>query len=301
MSENDPLLQLVDTLKALENPDRALCLVAVYLGQRADQNTIQGITDLYIALLGKGKTATPAKIRGLITTLVTNRLLERERERMISKTKVSFHQISPLGEITLLYVSIFLINNPAELNLDKLQFMSYMAGDSEFKLTRYIINAILKENPQTKRILTSLRDEKDPDKIRAGKSVIISIPKIFSGKNGYNTFKILEELIWDYLHEDIGISRDEIDSHFDVPIGSNLNKLAVFMNEQVLGKAKYYKISTLGIFLLPVIALLIKQFSFDTTILPTLLTTDVDSDKNAWFVLIEQAKAFFRALYNLSY
>jgi hypothetical protein len=301
MSENDPLHQLVETLKALENPDRALCLIAVYLGQRADQNTIQGITDLYTVLIGKGKTATPAKIRGLITTLVKNRLLERERERMISKTKVSFHQISPLGEIALLYVSLFLINSPAELDLDKLQFMSYMAGDSEFKLARYLINSALKENPQTNRILTFLREGKDPDKIRAGKPTNINIPKIFSGKSGYNTFKILEELIWDYLHNDISISRVEMDNHFDTPIGSNLNRLTPFMNEQTLGKAKYYRISTLGIFILPVFALLIKQFSLDTTILPTLLTTDVDSDKNAWFLLIEQAKAFFRALYNLSY
>ncbi len=300
MSENDPLRQLVDTLKALENPDRALCLISVYLGQRADQNTIQGITDLYIALLGKGKTATPAKIRGLITTLVTNGLLERERERMISKTKVSFHQISPLGEIALLYVSIFLINNPADLNLDKLQFMSYMAGDSEFKLVRYIINSILKENPQTKRILASLRDGKDPEKIRVGKSTSLAIPKLFTGKNGYNTFKILEELIWDYLHEDIGISRNEIEGHFDVPIGSNINRLAPFISEQALGKAKYYKISTLGIFMLPILALLIKYSSLDTTILPTLLSTSIDSDKNAWFVLIEQAKAFFRTLYSLT-
>ena len=138
MNEDDPLNQLVETIQVLENPNRAMCLLAVYLGQRGDQNTIQGITGIYSALLGKGEEATTAKVRGLITALVNNKLLERERERMISKTKVSFHQISPLGEIALLYVTAFLTDNPAEIKIDQSQFTSYMAGDSEFKLARFI-------------------------------------------------------------------------------------------------------------------------------------------------------------------
>jgi hypothetical protein len=299
MSEDDPLSQLVETLKVLENTDRALCLIAVYLGQRADQNTIHGITDIYSVLVGRDAKPTASKVRGLITTLVNNRLLERERERMISSTKVSFHQISPLGEISLLYAIIFLVNNPTEIIWDRLQFTSNMAGDSEFKLVRYIVNSALKTDKQTERILKSLREGKEPSKLRPGKPVTLNIPKIFSGKGGFNSFKILEELIWDYLHSNVGVSRAEIASHFETPIGSNINRLSPLIHEETIGKTKYYRLSTFGIFILPILALLIRFFSIDISILPSLLTKNVDSDKNSWVILVEQAKLFFQSLYTL--
>ena len=300
MSEKDPLNQLVETLQVLENPNRAICLLAVYLGQRGDQNTIQGITDIYSALLGKNEDATTAKVRGLITALVNNKLLERERERMISKTKVSFHQISPLGEIALLYVTAFLTDNPAEIKMDQSQFASYMAGDSEFKLARFITNSALNTNKQTERIVKSLRDGTAPNKLRSSKPVLINIPKIFTGKSGFITFKILEEILWDYLHSNIGISRTEISSQFDKPIGSNINKLSSFINEDTLGKSKYYRMSTLGIFVLPILAFLIRYYSVDNSILPSLLSTKVDPDKNPWITLTEKATNFFKELYRLA-
>ncbi|MFX0084480.1 MAG: hypothetical protein ACFFAU_02300 [Candidatus Hodarchaeota archaeon] len=299
MSDEDPLNQLVETLKVLENPDRALCLMAVYLGQKADQNTIQGITDIYSVLVGKDTQPTASKVRGLITTLVNSKLIERERERMISSTKVSFHQISPLGEISLLYVIIFLVNNPHEIKLDKLQFTSYMAGDSEFKLSRYIANSALKSDKQTNKILKALREGTDPSKLRQGKPVPMNIPKIFSGKGGFNSFKIFEELIWDYLHLNAGVSRTEIESHFESAIGSNINRLTPLIHEETIGKTKYYKLSTFGIFILPILALLIRFFSVDNSILPSLLTKNFNSDKNPWIILVERAKLFFISLYKL--
>ncbi len=299
MSDEDPLNQLVETLKVLENPDRALCLMAVYLGQKADQNTIQGITDIYSVLLGKDVQPTASKVRGIITTLVNSKLIERERERMISSTKVSFHQISPLGEISLLYVIFFLVNNPAEIKWDKLQFTSYMAGNSEFKLARYIVNSALKSDKQTYKILKSLKDGIDPNKLRTSKPVPLNIPKIFSGKGGFNSFKILEELIWDYLHLNVGVSRTKIENHFESAIGSNINRLTPLIHEETIGKSKYYKLSTFGIFILPILALLIRFFSVDNSILPSLLTKNFNSDKNSWIILVEQAKLFFISLYKL--
>ena len=94
MESNDPFVKLVETLSVIENKDRVLCLLAVYIGQKADKNTIQGITDILSCLLGKDEEFTTAKTRGLITSLVNGGILERERERVISSTKVSFHSIT---------------------------------------------------------------------------------------------------------------------------------------------------------------------------------------------------------------
>ncbi|MHA2156001.1 MAG: hypothetical protein ACXABU_11725 [Candidatus Hodarchaeales archaeon] len=104
MENSDPFTQLVDTLAVIENQNRILCLIAVYLGQKADQNTIQGITDILSSLLGKHEQFTTTKTRGLITSLVNGGILEREREKVISSTKVSFHSISSLGYVVLTYV-----------------------------------------------------------------------------------------------------------------------------------------------------------------------------------------------------
>lgn len=300
-SEEDPFAKMVEALTVLENYNRALCLIAVFLGQRADQNTIQGITDIFSALLGKETEATTAKVRGLITSLVNVGILERERVQMISSTEVSFHSISPFGNITLLYLLIaFLIKNPiSDIEWDNLMFIGYISGDSEEILVRFLNNSAIESHKVTERFWISLKSGREPKKIRMSKPLTFDLFKVFSGKRGLITFKIFEELIFDYLNLNIGLSRTEIASHFDTPIGSSMNKLAPFVIEDQLGKERYYRLSSLGIFILPIMALMIKQLSIDQSIFQSILTTKVDSDENPWIVLTRQARFFFKSLYNL--
>ncbi|UCE13572.1 MAG: hypothetical protein JSV04_15510 [Candidatus Heimdallarchaeota archaeon] len=299
--EQDPFAKMVEALTVLENYNRALCLVAVFLGQRADQNTIQGITDIFSALLGKDAKATTAKVRGLITSLVNVGILERERVQMISSTQVSFHSISPFGNVTLLYVLIaFLIKNPiSDIKWDNLMFTGYVSGDNEETLVRFLNNSAIESYKVTERFWTSLKSGREPKKIRMSKPLMFDLFKAFSGKGGIKTFKIFEELIFDYLNLNVGLSRTEITSHFDTPIGSNLNRLAPFVSEDQLGKERCYRLSSLGIFILPIMALMIKQLSIDQSIFQSMLTTKVDSDENPWIVLTRQARLFFKSLYNL--
>lgn len=300
--EEDPFARLVETLSVLENYNRALCLLAVYLGQRADQNTVQGITDIFSALLGKEETATPAKVRGQITSLVKVGILERERVKMISSTQVSFHSISPLGLIALLYVLVvYLIKNPMHgVEWDNLMFVGYMSGDREDNLIRFLNNSAIESNRITEKFWSSLKSGREPKKIRMSKPLMLDITKTFSGKGGTNTFKILEELIEDYLNLNIGLSQEKIASHFEGPIGSNLNKLAPYVSVQQLGKTKYYRLSTLGVFILPILALLIKQLSVDQSIFQPILTKKIDTTDDPWIVLTRQARLFFKNLYSLT-
>ncbi len=299
--EEDPFTRLVETLSVLENYNRALCLIAVYLGQRADQNTVQGITDIFSALLGKEDKATPAKVRGLITSLVNVGILERERVKMISSTKVSFHSISHLGLIALLYVlTVFLVKNPMHgIKWDNLMFIGYISGDREENLVKFLNNSAIENHRITERFWISLKSGREPKKIRMSKPLTLDIVKPFSGKGGKNSFRILEELIDDYLNQNIGHSREEITSHFESPIGSNLNKLAPFVSEEQLGRTKIYRLSALGIYILPILALMIKQLSIDQSIFQPILTKQVDSEEHPWLVLMRQARLFFRNLYHL--
>ncbi|MFX0183441.1 MAG: hypothetical protein ACFE95_10205 [Candidatus Hodarchaeota archaeon] len=298
MAEDDPFNQLVATLRTVEHYERALCLIAVYLGQRVDQNTIQGIMNIFSTLKGRDDKVTTAKVRGLITSLVNVNILDREREQIISATKVSFHTISPLGHIVLLYVLLaYVIHNPIEIEIDQHNFTKIMSDDSEEKLIWFLINSAMSSDNTIDRIFKSLQSGKDPKKIR-GKPLLFNITKTFSGKG--IAFKIFEELIWDYLNLNLGLSRKEIADHFEgTPIGAHLNKLKPFMLEETLGKSKYYRLSTHGILILPILALMIKELSIDKSIFPSILTTRLDPEDRPWFVLIRQARDFFKKTYNL--
>jgi hypothetical protein len=299
--ESDPFVQLVETLSVIENQDRILCLLAVYIGQKADKNTIQGITDLLSCLLGKEEEYTTAKTRGLITSLVNGNILERERERVISSTKVSFHSISPLGYIVLVYVILTYIlrSDPSSIPWDNAKFSDY--ADSEEKLVFFIINSLLSQIPSTNRVLTSLQSGKEPKKIKLSKPLSFPVNKIFSGQSGNNVFKLLEELIWDYLKFNVGLTKDELSKEFSVPIGGYLNKLSsFFMIEENWGKNKRYKLSIQGVFSLPVFALLIKSLSVDKSIFQSMIIPKLDDDENFWLRFTQLGHSFFKNVFRIS-
>ncbi|MHA1947889.1 MAG: hypothetical protein ACXAC6_18660 [Candidatus Hodarchaeales archaeon] len=299
--ESDPFVRLVETLSVIENQDRILCLTAVYIGQKADKNTIQGITDILSCLLGKEDEYTVAKTRGLITSLVNGGILEREREKVISSTRVSFHSISPLGYIVLAYVLVTYIvrKDPSSIAWDNAKFRDY--ADSEDKLALFIINTLLAQIPGTNRILTSLQSGKEPRKIKLTKPLSFPVYRIFSGKSGYNVFKLLEELIWDYLQFNVGLSKVELSKGFSGPIGSYLNKLSTFfMVEETWGKNNRYKLSIRGIFLLPIFALLIKSISVDKTIFQSLIITKLDENDNLWIRFTQLGHSFFKNVFRIS-
>jgi hypothetical protein len=301
MEANDPFAQLVETLSVIENKDRILCLLAVYLGQKADKNTIKGITDILSCLLGKDEEFTTAKTRGMITSLVNGGILERERERVISSTKVSFHSISPLGYIVLVYVLVTYVlrSDPSLVAWDIAKFHDY--ADSEDKLVLFIINTLLSQIPNTNRILTSLQSGKEPRKIKLSKPLTFSVHKIFSGKSGNSVFKLLEELIWDYLKYNVGLTKEELSKDFSAPTGAYMNKLSTFlMTEEKWGKTVRYKLSIRGIFLLPVLGLLIKSLSVDKSIFQSLIITKLDEDDNLWIRFTQLGHSFFDNLFRIS-
>ncbi|PWI46655.1 hypothetical protein CEE45_15785 [Candidatus Heimdallarchaeota archaeon B3_Heim] len=299
--ESDPFVRLVDTLSVIENQDRILCLTAVYIGQKADKNTIQGITDILSCLLGKEDEYTTTKTRGLITSLVNGGILEREREKVISSTRVSFHSISPLGYIVLAYVLVTYVlrEDPSSIAWDNAKFQDY--ADSEDKLVLFIINTLLVQIPSTKRILTSLQSGKEPRRIKLTKPLSFPVYKIFSGKSGYNVFKLLEEVIWDHLQFNVGLSKTELSKNFSGPIGGYLNKLSTFfMTEENWGKNKRFKLSIRGVFLLPVFALLIKSLSVDKTIFQSLIITKLDENDNLWIRFTQLGHSFFKNVFRIS-
>lgn len=302
MESNDPFVQLVETLAVIENKDRILCLIAVYLGQKGDKNSIRGITDILSCLLGKEEEYTTAKTRGLITSLVNGGILERERERVISSTKVSFHSISPLGYIVLVYalVAYVLRSDPSLIAWDNAKFQDYT--DSEDKFVLFILNTLLLHNPSTKRILTSLQSGKEPKKIKLSKPLTFPVNKIFSGKSGNNIFKLLEELIWDNLRFNVGLTKEELGKDFSGPIGGYMNKLSTFlMTEETWGeKAKRYRLSIRGIFLLPVFALLIKSLSVDKSIFQSLIISKLTEEDNFWIRFTQLGHSFFENLFRIS-
>ncbi|MHA2109111.1 MAG: hypothetical protein ACW99R_15510 [Candidatus Hodarchaeales archaeon] len=303
MENSDPFTQLVDTLAVIENQNRILCLIAVYLGQKADQNTIQGITDILSSLLGKHEQFTTTKTRGLITSLVNGGILEREREKVISSTKVSFHSISSLGYIVLTYVLLTYVVriDPASIEWDTKRFQDY--ADSEEKMILFTIDTLIAQEPTLKRVYTSLRTGKDPSKIKLSKSLIIPVTKVFSGNTGYRVFKIFEELIWDYLHYNTGFTKLGLEQSTEIPtaLTGSLKKLdGLFLQQENWAKERRYRLSVQGIFILPIFALLIKHFSIDKSLFPTLKLSRLEKDENYWISLTKLGHSFFKTVYRIS-
>ena len=186
------------------------------------------------------------------------------------------------------------------INWDNLMFVGNISGDREDNLVRFLNNSAIESHKITEKFWTSLKIGKEPKKIRMSKPLPLEIVKTFSGKTGKTTFKILEDLIDDYLTLNMGLSQVELASHFESPIGSNLNKLAPFSLMEQLGKTKYYRLSTLGVFILPILALMIKQLSVDQSIFQPILTKNANKEDNPWIVLTRQARNFFENLYRLT-
>ena len=127
--------------------------------------------------------------------------------------------------------------------------------------------------------------------------------KVFTGKTGNTSFKIFEELIWDYLHYNTGLNRSTIENTTEIstPISSSLNKLSGFlMVEENWGKEKRFRLSIQGIFLLPIFALLIKHFSVDKSLFPSLKLSRLKKDENYWISLTKLGQAFFKTVYRIS-
>ena len=189
--------------------------------------------------------------------------------------------------------------DPTKVEWNISRFQRY--ADSEQKLILFIIDTLLDKNPVLKRVLSSLRTGKAPDKIRLAKPVAFSVEKAFSGKTGNNVFKIYEELIWDYLHLNSGLTKADITSELkSTAIGSYLNRLSSFlMVEEKWGKTIRYRISYQGILLLPIFSLLIKHFSVDKSIFPPLQLSRLEDNENLWFAFTKLGHSFFKSVYHI--
>ncbi len=233
--------------------------------------------------------------------MVNGGILEREREKVISSTKVSFHSISPLGYRVLLYILLVYVIplDPIAFEWDTARFQQY--SDSEDKLILFIIDTLLKQDKKISRILESLRTGKNPKQIRVTKPVEFSVEKIFSGKTGNTVFRILEDLIWDHLNLNLGITKSEMTSSINVPVGGALNKLNGFlMTEESWGKIKRYRLSIRGIYLLPIFALLIKQLSVDKSLFQSIILPRLKEEDIFWNHLTQLGQEFFKTIFRIS-
>ncbi|MHA2366555.1 MAG: hypothetical protein ACXAC7_21545 [Candidatus Hodarchaeales archaeon] len=296
---DDPFKKLVDTFVSLENDNRALCLLSVYLGQRADQNTIAGIGEIYQKFLGEEVTS--GRVRGQLTGLVKAELIGRETEKLIGSTKVSFHQINLLGTIGLLWICVMsnLIENPVELPWDQTKFTDVLYERNDQNFVRFLLETFLSKIPAPAKIIKGIQGGRDIKKIRV-KPLVLNVPKTLGGQG--KTFKVFEEILWDYMGlTNIGLTKSQLlDSLGGDPIGRHLNKLKQILSVEKIGKIDYYRLSTRGIFLLPIIVLLIRALTTDLIHeLSDIIYDNKDSKINPWIILTSQSNKFFRKLYSV--
>lgn len=298
--EQDPYLKMIDTLSVVEQYNRAVCLIAVYIGQQMDHNTIKGITEIFRCLFHnpKGQNITTAKVRGLLTSLVNGNLLEREQERMISSTKVSFHHLSLIGYISLLNLFYgYIIGDPLkEIEFDDRSYEILDLGIEE-DIIKYFVRKSIYSQKVTAKLLTEIKSGKKLEKIK-NKPLIFNIPKTFSGN--IIKFRMLEELIFDLLTDNLSIEKSYFAEKFSpTPIGSHINKLKPFISDEQIGKSIYLKLSIKGIYTLPILAFYIKHLSAEPYILPKIISGSINKEENPWLILIKGSKKFYRNLFSL--
>lgn len=290
---DDPFSRLIETFSVLENDNRAICLISVYIGQKTDSNTIKGILEIYNKL--KGEIITPGKLRGYLTAFVNVGLIERETEKVIGTTKVSYHQITNLGVIGVLYLCFNLIDNPNELDWNIIQFKEQI-GNDEKKFTRYLTDTFVLSLKSPAKVINLVTSGSNLTKLK-----IIPLDATLSiSLSKDKTFKVFEELLFNFLQFQPGLSKNKIEDSLE---GEKLNKyikrLSDLMTEEKIGKISYYLISNKGLFLLPIIILFIRELSLDKTILEPLVSITIDDNIEPWFALTKRSILLFKKLFSI--
>ena len=292
-SVDDPFAKLIEAFSALENDNRAIALISVYVGQRTDSNTVAGILEIYSKL--KGEEATPGKLRGYLNSFVNTGLIDKETERLMGTTKVGFHQITTLGLIGVLYLCFNVIDNPAEINWDHNAFNEYLAKDENLFI-KFMTDIFVKELKSPAKIITMVTGGSNLNKLKINPqelSINLSL-----GKD--NTFKVFEELLFNFLQFKPSLTKPEIENALNgESVGKYFNKLTNLIIEEKIGKTSYYNLSTKGIMLLPIISMFIRELSFDKSLIDSIRPAKFVSEDNPWICLTKKSINNFRKLFRI--
>lgn len=292
-SIDDPFAKLIETFSTLENDNRAIALLSVYVGQRTDQNTVAGILEIYNRL--KGEEASAGKLRSYLTAFVTTGLIEKETEKLMGSTKVGFHQITTLGLIGVLYICFNVIDNPAEIKIDPDTFKDYLLKQ-ENAFIDYLASLFTKELKSPTKIITMVNGGSNLQKLKINPQEL----KITINLGKDNTFKVFEELLFNFLQIRPGLTKTEIETELQgESAGKYFNRLGDLVTEEKIGKTSYYNLSTKGIMLLPVIAMFIRELSLDKTLIDSIKIANVDNNSIIWILLVQKAVSNFRKLFRI--
>ena len=290
---DDPFQRLIEIFSTLENDNRALALISVYIGQKTDSNTIKGILDIFNKL--KGEEITPGKLRGYLTAFVNAGLIDRETEKIIGTTKVSYHQITSLGVIGVLYLCFNIVDNPNELNWDMGQFKENIGFD-ESQFLRYLTDTFILSLKSPAKVIGLVGKGSDLNRL---KIIPLDISYQVSLSKD-NTFKVFEELLFNYLSFQPNLSKEKIESALEGDkIAKYVKRLDNLIIEEKYGKLNYYNLSTKGLFLLPILFLFIRELSIDKSLLEPLRSVSTDTEEDLWIILTKRATVLFKKLFNI--
>ncbi len=290
---NDPFAKLIEAFSTLENDSRAIALLSVYVGQRTDSNTVAGIFDLYNKL--KGEDATIAKIRSYLTAFVNTGLIERETERLMGTTKIGFHQITTLGLIGVLYICFNTIDNIAEIPWDQNSFQENIKKN-ENAFIQFLADTLIKELKSPAKIISMVTGGSNLNKLKINPQELTI--NLNLGRD--NTFKVFEVLLINFLEIKPALTKAEIEKELiGESAGKYFNKLTGLITEEKIGKTTYYCLSTKGIMLLPIIAMFIRELSFDKSLIESITNVKAVQEDNPWIFLTKNSILNFRKLFRI--
>ncbi len=290
---DDPFAKLIETFATLENDNRAIALLSVYVGQRTDSNTVAGILEIYNKL--KGEEATAGKLRGYLTAFVNTGLIDKETERLMGNTKVGFHQITTLGLVGVLYICFNIIDNPSEINVHSTSFKEQLMKEEDIFI-QFLTDLFVQELKSPAKIINMVNSGSNLQKLKIKPQDLTMSSSL--GKD--NTFKVFEELLFNFLQLNPGLTKSELEDELQgESVGKYFNRLGNLVLEEKLGKSSYFSLSTKGLMLLPIIAMFIRELSLDKTLIDSVKITNFKDNSNYWMVLIQKSITNFRKLFRI--
>lgn len=290
---DDPFAKLIEAFSALENDNRAIALISVYIGQRTDSNTIAGILEIYNKL--KGEEATPGKLRSYLTAFVNTGLIDRETEKLMGSTKVGFHQITTLGMIGVMYLCFNVLDNPIEISWDINSFKEALQKDEPLFI-QYLTDTFVKELKSPAKIINMVTGGSNLQKLKIKPQEM----SITSNLGKDNTFKVLEEFIVNYLQARVAVSKNDLENEMEgESVTKYFNRLGNLVLEEKLGKSSYYSLSTKGTMLLPILAMFIRELSLDKGLIESVKSVVIQEDINPWILLTKRSITVFKKLFRI--
>jgi hypothetical protein len=246
--EINPYAVMHGIFRSIENPKRGAVLLAIGFGELHDYSTLDALIPLTSHL--SGTEWTNAAFNRQVKTLIEENLVKKLEDSMLGKEEVSFHSLTLLGQIALLY--LFIVHEPEKFDFDKAKLEPIFLSQSISQLIRFLSRNIFSIQNSFKKMQTQVRKKDDLKKIRGKFLLGWDFPSIFGDKEGIS-LKIFEELLLDHLSLKKGLNKNEIqDSLGESRITARLNK---FIEQECvysykLGKEIYYTLSLKGNYLL---------------------------------------------------